>query len=101
MAPISGRIGRSNFTQGNLVGPDSGALVRTVQLEPIRVVFSISEQDFISIVQSTHGEGEYQVKANYIPSLRLPNAANYPETGEVDFVANEMDPSTRTMPVRV
>ena len=41
MAPISGRIGRSNFTQGNLVGPDSGALARIVQLEPIRVVFSI------------------------------------------------------------
>lgn len=101
MAPISGRIGRSNFTQGNLVGPDSGALARIVQLEPIRVVFSISEQDFISIVQRTHGEGEDQVKANYIPSLRLPNGTNYPETGEMDFVANEMDPSTGTVPVRV
>gem|GEM_PF-6203722 len=41
-SPINGTIGRSLVTLGNLVGPGSGPLARIVQLDPVRVVFSIT-----------------------------------------------------------
>jgi len=48
-APISGRLGRTAFTKGNLVGPMSGPLARIVQLDPIRVIYSISENNLTDI----------------------------------------------------
>jgi membrane fusion protein (multidrug efflux system) len=41
-APIAGRIGRTNFTMGNVVGPDSGTLASIVSQDPMRVAFPIS-----------------------------------------------------------
>ncbi len=43
-SPINGTIGRSLFTVGNLVGPGMGPLARIVQLDPVRVVFSITDR---------------------------------------------------------
>src|SRR5262244_472788 len=39
--PISGRIGRSVVSPGNLVGPDSGVLATVVQDNPMQVLFSV------------------------------------------------------------
>jgi membrane fusion protein (multidrug efflux system) len=100
-SPISGRIGRTNATQGNLVGPSNGVLARVVQIDPIRVVFSVSERDFITTVQQTQGIAADKVKTGFIPTLRLSNGIIYPEEGKVDFVSNEIDPNTGTLPVRV
>ena len=100
-SPIAGRIGKNNFTRGNLVGPDSGSLARIVQTDPIRVVYSVSENDFVSVKMS------HAKKANeeghtppIIPSLRLPNGTIYPHTGKLTFVDNEVDPTTGTIAVR-
>jgi membrane fusion protein (multidrug efflux system) len=41
-APIAGRIGAVSLTKGNLVTPSTPALVTVNQLDPIRVVFSVS-----------------------------------------------------------
>lgn len=100
LSPIAGRIGRANITLGNVVGPDSGALARVVQLDPIRVVFSVSERDFITVVQQGHGTPLEKINAGFIPTLRLPNGTIYPEQGRIDFVDNEVDPATGTVPVR-
>lgn len=100
VSPIAGRIGRTNLTKGNVVGPESGALARVVQLDPIRVVFSISERDFINAIQQERGTAVDQVKAGFVPTLRLPNGAIYPAQGRLDFVSNEVDLATGTLPVR-
>jgi membrane fusion protein (multidrug efflux system) len=47
-SPIGGRIGATAATQGNLVGPNSGVLASVVQLDPIRVVFSVSDRDLLN-----------------------------------------------------
>jgi membrane fusion protein (multidrug efflux system) len=99
-APIAGRIGKTNFTKGNVVGPDSGALARVVQLDPIRVVFSVSERDFINAVQQGRGAAIDQINASFVPTLRLPNGTVYADQGRIDFVGNEVDQATGTLPVR-
>ncbi|MGX9364943.1 efflux RND transporter periplasmic adaptor subunit [Desulfoplanes sp. PS50] len=100
-APITGRIGKNNFTRGNLVGPASGSLARIVQTDPIRVVYSVSENDFVTVKLALMDKKRRdQTQSALIPSLRLPNGATYSHTGTLDFVDNEVDPTTGTIAIR-
>jgi RND family efflux transporter MFP subunit len=99
-APISGRIGRTAFTRGNLVGPTSGPLARIVQLNPIRVVYSISEND-LSAVRAVLNEADQRRRnALFVPRIRMADGKVYRSAGKIDFVNNEVDESTGTIAVR-
>lgn len=99
-SPIAGRIGKANITVGNVVSPNSDVLARVVQLDPIRVVFSVSERDFITVAQQQEGATIQQIDAGFVPTLTLPNGTAYPGEGKIEFVGNEIDPATGTVPVR-
>jgi membrane fusion protein (multidrug efflux system) len=99
-APIAGRIGKTAFTVGNLVDSTSGVLARIVQLDPIRVVFSVSERDFISTVAEESGATLQQLGAQFVPTLQLANGAAYPGPGRMDFADNQVDPNTGTIALR-
>lgn len=98
-APISGRIGRTNYTKGNLVGPTSGPLARIVQINPIRVVYSISEND-VSTIQKTMADTVKDKSRLLAPQLRLADGKPFAGTGHVSFVDNQVDPGTGTIAVR-
>jgi len=99
-APISGRIGRTAFTRGNLVGPTSGPLARIVQLNPIRVVYSISENDLSSIQAALKDADRRRRNRILVPRIRLADDKVYKSSGKVDFVNNEVDARTGTIAVR-
>jgi membrane fusion protein (multidrug efflux system) len=99
-APIAGRIGRTAFTAGNLVNASSGALARIVQLDPIRVVFSISERDYVSQIAAAGGATLEQIGAQFIPALQLSNGTDYAQPGKLEFIENEVDPNTGTIALR-
>ncbi len=98
-APISGRIGRTAYTIGNLVNPASGSLASIVQLDPIRVVYSISENDLAAIQKSMRDTTKSKSRL-LSPNLRLANGDAYQETGHISFVDNQIDPATGTIAVR-
>lgn len=98
-SPIDGRIGATSVTAGNLVGPTTGTLATVVQLDPIRVVFSINEQSFVAFRQKHPLATQRQINARFIPKLRLPDGSMYSETGRVAFVNNQVDAATGTLPV--
>jgi membrane fusion protein (multidrug efflux system) len=98
-SPIAGRIGATAVTIGNLVGPTSGVLARVVQLDPIRVIFSVNERDLLSLEQENAGVSQQQLSARFVPTLRLSDGKAYPESGKVDFVDNVVDPTTGTVVV--
>ncbi len=99
-APISGRIGRTAFTKGNLVGPDSGALARIVQSDPIRVVYSISENDLDSINMALKDADRGKNHPMLMPQIKLAGGQILETKGHVDFVDNTVDVSTGTIAVR-
>ena len=99
-APISGRIGRTAYTRGNLVNLASGPLNRIVQVDPIWVVYSVSENDVAAIMTALHDSGKRSRSRQLRPQLRLGNGALLPETGRVVFVDNQVDPRTGTITVR-
>ena len=101
-APIAGRIGATRITSGNIVGPESGTLARIVQQDPIRVVYSVSETDFVDVKLKMMADGvdEKTLKQQLVPKIRLANGILYEIPGRIDFSDNEVDPATGTIAVR-
>ncbi len=98
-APIAGRIGRTTLTRGNLVGPESGVLARIVRLDPVRVVYAVSETELAALQQALASAGNGQ---GFLlrPRLRLPEGSIYPLAGRVVFVDNRVDTASGTIAVR-
>ncbi len=98
-APISGRLGRTAYTRGNLVNLASGPLARIVQLDPIRVRYPISENDLAVLRQALHDAGRGRKSPLLEPRLRLAGGLLYPGSGTIDLVDNRVDPKTGTISV--
>lgn len=95
-APISGRIGAAMVTKGNYVTSGSAELAMIVQTDPIRVVFSMTDREYLNWRQKeTTGTAK-----DLIAHVRLPNGTTLPITGKKDFADNTMDAATGTMAVR-
>lgn len=96
-SPISGRAGLSDVDVGNLIGPDSGVLVTILDLDPIDVIFSIGERDYLNYAEARKaGTAE-----DFTPQIRLANNELYEFPGEVDVIDNKVDPATGTINVRL
>lgn len=101
-APITGRIGRTAYTRGNLVGPGSESLARIVQLDPIRVAYSVSDNDLLDMRLTNNGigSGKGENKCSLTPRVRMSNQALYPHEGRIDFIDNQVDAGTGTVAIR-
>lgn len=102
--PISGRASREAYSIGNLVSPNSGVLATVTSLDPISVVFSVSEADLINVQRQRAEQGITgdlrDQEADVVPRIALPNGELYNHDGLIDFVGAEVDPLTGTVPIR-
>lgn len=98
-SPIDGRIGATNVTEGNLVNPQTGTLATVVQVDPVRVAFSIPESLYVTFAQERGKSIGDQATDLFSPRLQLPNGKPYDEKGTIAFAANQIDPSTGTLVV--
>jgi membrane fusion protein (multidrug efflux system) len=102
-APIAGRIDVASYDVGNLVGPDSGVLATINMMDPIDVVFSISETWYLELVQDrvkAEKAGKSVEGPSHVPLIRLPDGAMYKHAGDFDFIDNKVDEKTGTVRVR-
>jgi len=97
-APIDGRIGAVTLTKGNLVTTTTGALATINQLDPIRVVFSVSSNSpILAAMQSSAGQRN---AANpFTVHLDLPDGSRYQYAGKIAFLDNQVDSATGTVNV--
>lgn len=95
--PTEGRIGASAVDVGNLIGPDSGVLATVIDLDPIRVGFSLPERTFLNVMGMI-AAGE---SPTLVPRIRLSNGEIFGEKGMIAFADNQVDPSTGTVRVFV
>ena len=100
-APISGRIGRSAASAGDLVGPNTGNLTTLVSIDPIEALFQISEATYIAAIGKRMNE-RHRVDAlrSIEVSLEMANGLLYPEVGQIDYYANRIDADTGTLEAR-
>ncbi len=97
-SPIDGRVGAVSLTKGNLVTPSTPALATINQLDPIRVVFSVSDRTIVSAQQRT-GTSAARIAQGLKVNLLLPDGSTYGETGSISFLGNQVDPATGTVSV--
>jgi membrane fusion protein (multidrug efflux system) len=97
-SPVDGRIGKALFSIGSLVTPASAALATVVQIEPIRVVFAVPDRDVINAEQHT-GTSPGEIAATLALDLRLSNGTDYGHPGRIEFINNQVDPTTGTVSV--
>lgn len=93
-APISGKISVTNFTAGNYVTPSSGILATIVQTDPLRVTFSLSNRDFLSMFRT-----EQVLKEKASIRLRLADDSEYEYHGVVELIDNQANRQTDTIQV--
>ncbi|HJZ93253.1 MAG TPA: efflux RND transporter periplasmic adaptor subunit [Gemmataceae bacterium] len=101
-APISGRISRTQVTEGNLVGFNEPTLLTTiVRLDPLYVTFDVPEANAV--------EYERRAREQNLPSpvgLKIPlelgvaRETGYAHAGTIDFLENRVDPGSGTIRLR-
>lgn len=95
-APITGRVGRAQVTEGALVsGTEATLMTRVDQLAPVYAVFTQSNSAILDIIA--------QIKAGAINvtnmesvevRLVLDNGTDYVQVGKLDFADQIVDPQT-------
>jgi len=99
-APISGRIGRSQVSEGALVGRGDATLLTTIeQINPLYANFTQSESE-ISRLQQAIRAGKLQRSASAKVELILEDGSIYPHPGKFLFSDMAVDPATGTVSLR-
>lgn len=101
-APISGRAGRAQVTEGALVSAAGGTLLTTIeQLNPIYVNFSQSSSDLLKIRQDINaGRLNLPTLGRVEVQLVLEDGSLYGPTGHIDFLDLSIDEATGTAALR-
>jgi membrane fusion protein (multidrug efflux system) len=98
-APITGRIGLSNVTEGALVTANQvDALATITRLDPVFVDIQQSAADLLKLRQALAQGGAVSTSAQV--HLTLPDGADYGFTGTVEFSQVIVDQSTGTVTIR-
>jgi multidrug efflux system membrane fusion protein len=102
-APITGRVGRAEITEGNLV--ESGAaqvrpLTTLVSLDPIYVYFDVDEQTYLKYARLTQSHKASSHDLRGAALLGLADEDAFPHVGQVSFVDNQVSSSTGTIRLR-
>jgi membrane fusion protein (multidrug efflux system) len=95
-APITGKIGRTNLTKGNVVGPESGPLTTIVSQDPMYVTFPVSQREFL---KAQEDRGERDPKSIKV-RIRFSDGSVYDQLGVVNFVDVSVDRTTDTVTAR-
>lgn len=92
---ITGVAGQATTQVGNLVSTQS-VLTSVSQLDPIKVYFSISDSEYLSLVQRarTGGSGFVQGASKIPLTLTLSNGEVYPYKGHIAFVDRQLNAQT-------
>jgi membrane fusion protein (multidrug efflux system) len=102
-APISGRIGRSNITDGALVGAYQPQALTTIQqLDPIYVDVTQSTTELLRLKNNiTAGRLDRAGADRENVQLLLENDMTYPLAGTLKFQDVTVDPSTGSVILRI
>jgi RND family efflux transporter MFP subunit len=96
---VDGIAGTATLQIGNLVGP-STALTTVSKVDPIKVYFPITEQEYLKVsgaVKSERGDGWLRRAASTPLKLTLADGSVYPHSGHVVFTDRQVDSQTGTI----
>ncbi|MGV2497114.1 efflux RND transporter periplasmic adaptor subunit [Pelagerythrobacter aerophilus] len=101
-APIAGRAGRAQVTEGALVSQPEGTLMtRIEQISPVYVSFAQSASEVLALRRAV-AAGEIELDENDRVEVRLTfsDGTEYPIPGHIDFRGFSVDQQTGTVELR-
>ena len=93
-APISGLVGNFTLSPGDYDSPGNGTLLNIVQTNPIRVVFSLTDAEYLNMAQS-----EKNLFNDSIIRLKTANGKIFSYPGEFKYTDNEINKTTNSLAV--
>src|SRR6201996_9748793 len=92
---ITGVAGQATTQVGNLVNTQS-VLTAVSQLNPIKVFFSLSDSEYLALIERARkGKGDLLKNAQAIPlTLTLANGEAYPQKGHIEYVDRQINNQT-------
>ncbi len=94
VAPMDGKIGESTYSVGELIGPSSGILAWVVRINPIDAVFSVSENQLLSLQKNYANTPK--IKVTFVKS----DGTVYAQQGTIDFVDVTIDETMNTLKIK-
>src|SRR5262249_4364153 len=100
-SPIDGQVSRYYLTAGNVVTQDQTLLTTVVSLDPMYAYFDMDDATLLRIRRAVI-EGRIQPPADGVFKVRmaLPGEDGFPHEGRIDFVNNQLNPTTGSISVR-
>ncbi len=100
-APISGRAGKQQVTEGALVGQGDATLLTTVdQIDPLYVNFSMSVSELAQVRALRAGSADAADTQAAQVQVLLPDGTPYDHKGVLDFSGDVVDPATGAVSLR-
>ncbi|MES2904394.1 MAG: efflux RND transporter periplasmic adaptor subunit [Pseudomonadota bacterium] len=97
-APISGRVGRAEVTEGALASQSAGTLLtRIEQLDPVYVNFTQSSEELARLRGGVAGAGR---GLSPTVTVLMDNGQPYGMTGSLNFLDQSVDPTTGSVGLR-
>lgn len=100
-SPIAGRVGRRLVTTGNYVAggtKDATLLTTVVSIDPIHVYVNADESAYLRYQRLAQAGGRPSSRNTpTLVRLALADEQGFPHQGHMDFVDNQVDPSTGTV----
>jgi membrane fusion protein (multidrug efflux system) len=96
VSPISGKVGRTAITKGNVVSPQSGVLTTIVSQDPTYVLFPVSQRQIMRAREAGNSVDIIGIRSK----LRFSDGSTYGPVGQIDFIDVTVDKATDTVQVR-
>jgi multidrug efflux system membrane fusion protein len=102
MAPFDSVTTRHLISVGEVVGHGTNTkLATSVQLDPMYVMFNVSEQDVLNIRANLKERRITLAEINKVPlDVGLMTEEGFPHQGHLDYVSPDVDPTTGTVQLR-
>lgn len=95
VSPIDGIVGIAAAQVGDLVNPNSGVLTTVSTVDPIRVYFTVSEQDYLNYVKQNPTPAQRSAAEKQLElQLFLADGSVYPHTGRFYIADRQVDQQT-------
>jgi RND family efflux transporter MFP subunit len=94
-SPVDGIVGIALQQVGALVGPSSGTITTVSTVDPIKVYFIVSEQEYLDFNRRFPTGASREAQEAKMPlELILADGTIYPRKGKVYFADRQVDPAT-------
>jgi membrane fusion protein (multidrug efflux system) len=95
VAPIDGIVGQAQLQVGALVNTSSSAVTTVSTVDPIKVFFTVSEQEYLAFNRQYPTEASREAEEKRMPlELILADGTTYAKKGKIDFADRAVNQRT-------